>query len=188
MTVLPDQIVESIQIENVVTSADMECNLDLAALHEDLDQSQYNVEQFPGLIYRSDDPKVTILVFRSGKIVCTGSQSYEGSKKALDVLLGKFDALGLEYSTPELTVQNIVGVADLGEVLNLNAIAIGFGLEKTEYEPEQFPGLVYRMEDQPTVALMFGSGKMVITGGKETDHVRVGVEHVYEKLQEYSLI
>jgi transcription initiation factor TFIID TATA-box-binding protein len=188
MPALPDQIRDTVKIENVVTSADIECDLDLAALHSDLAQSQYNVEQFPGLIYRSDDPKVTILVFRSGKIVCTGSQSLEGSKEALDDLLSQFDELGLEYTDPELTVQNIVGVADLGEALNLNAIAIGFGLEKTEYEPEQFPGLVYRMDEQPTVALIFGSGKMVITGGKNTDDVSAGVDHVYQTLHEYSLI
>lgn len=188
MSTLPDEIEETVQIENVVTSSDLGCNLDLEALSLDLPKSQYNVEQFPGLIYRSTDPKVTILVFRSGKIVCTGSQSIEKTKEALAGLLDEFDELGLEYDDPEVNVQNIVGVANLDEPLNLNAIAIGFGLENTEYEPEQFPGLVYRMEDHPTVALLFGSGKMVITGGKETTDVTGGVEQVYGKLQEFSLI
>lgn len=188
MPALPEQISETVKIENVVTSADLKCDLDLAALHEDLEDSQYNVEQFPGLIYRSIEPKVTILVFRSGKIVCTGSRAVKDSEKALDALLAQFDELGLEYTDPELTIQNIVGVGDIGSPLNLNAIAIGFGLENTEYEPEQFPGLVYRMEDKPTVALIFGSGKMVITGGKNPSDVEQGVSHVYQQLQEYSLL
>ncbi len=188
MSALPEQIKETVQIENVVTSSDLGCNLDLAALSKDLPKSQYNVEQFPGMIYRSEDPRVTILVFRSGKVVCTGSQSIDRTETALNGLLSQFDELGLEYDDPDITVQNIVGVANLDEPLNLNAIAIGFGLEQTEYEPEQFPGLVYRMNDHPTVALLFGSGKMVITGGKETDDVVSGVERVYTELQEFGLV
>lgn len=188
MSTLPEQIADTVHIENVVTSSDLGCNLDLAALNKDLPQAQYNVEQFPGLIYRSTDPKVTILVFRSGKVVCTGSQSIDRTKEALSDLLDTFDELGVQYDDPDVTVQNIVGVANLDEPLNLNAIAIGFGLEHTEYEPEQFPGLVYRMEDHPTVALLFGSGKMVITGGKDPADVTGGVERVYNELKEYSLI
>lgn len=188
MSTLPDHLAETVKIENVVTSSDLGCDLDLDALSEDLPEAQYNVEQFPGLIYRASDPKVTILVFRSGKIVCTGSQAVGEAEQALNDLLDTFDEIGLEYSNPEATVQNIVGVADLEEPLNLNAIAIGLGLGNTEYEPEQFPGLVYRMEDHPTVALLFGSGKMVITGGKKTADVDSGVARVYEELEEYNLI
>jgi len=63
-------------------------------------------------------------------------------------------------------IQNIVASAELGDALNLNAVALGLGMENIEYEPEQFPGLVYRMFDPKVVLLLFGSGKLVITGGK----------------------
>lgn len=188
MTTLPPEVEDSIQIENVVTSSDIGCNLDLAPLAADIPNAQYDASQFPGLVYRSNDPKVTILVFRSGQIVCTGSRSVDRSRTALDRLLGSFDDLGIEYDDPTISVQNIVGVANVDTPLNLNAIAIAFGLENTEYEPEQFPGLVYRLENHPTVALLFGSGKMVVTGGKSTEHVEESVEHVYGDLENFSLL
>jgi transcription initiation factor TFIID TATA-box-binding protein len=188
MAALPTEVVDSIQVENVVTSSDLGCDLDLEPLSEDLSDSQYNFEQFPGLIYRTEEPRVTILVFRSGKVVCTGSRSYDWIEDALTQLLDEFNALGIDYTYPEMDIQNVVGMADLGSVLNLNAIAIGLGLENTEYEPEQFPGLVYRIEDLPTVGLLFGSGKVVVTGGKTTDDIRAGVEHIHAELDELALL
>ncbi len=188
MSTLPASIGDTIEVQNVVTSSDLQCDVDLDALSDDIPQSQYNVEQFPGLIYRSTDPKVTILLFRSGKIVCTGSQSLDRTEDALSGMLKELDDLWLEYSDPDIDVQNIVGVANLDKPLNLNAIAIGLGLENTEYEPEQFPGLVYRLEDHPTVVLLFGSGKMVITGGKSTADIETGVEHVYNELDNLALV
>ena len=78
--------------------------------------------------------------------------------------------------------QNIVASANLGRVLNLNAIAIGLGLENIEYEPEQFPGLVYRMATPKVVMLLFGSGKIVITGGKKPEDAEVAVEKIVIEL------
>lgn len=188
MESVPVSIKDSIKVENVVTSADLGKNLELEAVSEDIEQAKFNRDQFPGLIYRTVDPKATILVFRSGKIVCTGSTSYDESQTALAELQDRFDEIGIEYPELDGNIQNIVGVADLGDRLNLNAIAIGLGLERTEYEPEQFPGLIYRMDDLPTVGLLFGSGKMVITGGKHRDDVEKGVVHTYQQLQNLHLI
>ena len=85
-------------------------------------------------------------------------------------------------------VQNIVSSADLRERLNLNAIAIGLGLESVEYEPEQFPGLVYRLNDPDVVALLFGSGKMVITGAKSHDEAETALEEIIRRLNELGLL
>jgi transcription initiation factor TFIID TATA-box-binding protein len=81
-----------------------------------------------------------------------------------------------------------VSSADLGESLNLNAIAIGLGLESVEYEPEQFPGLVYRLDDPDVVALLFGSGKMVITGAKTRDEAETALEQVVSQLSDLDLL
>ncbi|MFO7832898.1 MAG: TATA-box-binding protein, partial [Halohasta sp.] len=89
---------------------------------------------------------------------------------------------------PEITVQNIVTSADLGTDLNLNAIAIGLGLENIEYEPEQFPGLVYRLDDPDVVALLFGSGKLVITGGKEPSDAEAAVDVITDRLDDLGLL
>jgi transcription initiation factor TFIID TATA-box-binding protein len=89
---------------------------------------------------------------------------------------------------PEITVQNIVASADLGTVLNLNAIAIGLGLENIEYEPEQFPGLVYRLAVPKVVMLLFGSGKLVVTGGKKPEDAHAAVDRIVEELDSLGLM
>jgi transcription initiation factor TFIID TATA-box-binding protein len=66
-------------------------------------------------------------------------------------------------------IQNLVCTAELGESLNLSALVIGLGLESTEYEPEQFPGLIYRPSGADIVVLLFASGRVVITGSPDLD-------------------
>ncbi len=90
--------------------------------------------------------------------------------------------------TPEIKVSNIVSSADLHSVLNLNAIALGLGLENIEYEPEQFPGLVYRMSDPKVVILLFGSGKLVITGGKKPEDAANAVDRIVKELKSVNLL
>jgi transcription initiation factor TFIID TATA-box-binding protein len=138
---------------------------------------------------RTQDPKAAALIFRSGKIVCTGANSVDGVHESLGIVFDQLAALDIEVpDDPEVVVQNIVSSGDLGTNLNLNAIAIGLGLESVEYEPEQFPGLVYRLDDPDVVLLLFGSGKVVITGGKETDEARKALESVRTELDSLGLL
>jgi len=137
---------ETINIENVVASTGIGQELDLQSVAMDLEGADYDPEQFPGLVYRTQDPKSAALIFRSGKIVCTGAKSTDDVHQSLRIVFDKLRELNIQVEDdPEIIVQNIVTSADLGENLNLNAIAIGLGLENIEYEPEQFPGLVYRL-------------------------------------------
>ena len=109
--------------------------------------------------------------------------------EALSIAFDRLRELNIPVDDdPEITVQNIVSTADLSATLNLNAIAIGFGLENIEYEPEQFPGLVYRMDDPDVVVLLFGSGKLVITGGKTTDDASEAAAAVTEELESLGLL
>ncbi len=158
---------DTINIENVVASTGIGQELDLQSVAMDLEGADYDPEQFPGLVYRTQNPKSAALIFRSGKIVCTGAKSTDDVHESLRIVFDKLRELQIQVNEdPEIVVQNIVTSADLGRNLNLNAIAIGLGLENIEYEPEQFPGLVYRLDEPEVVALLFGSGKLVITGGK----------------------
>lgn len=179
---------ESITVENVVASTDLGFEIDLESLGNDLDGVSYDPDQFPGLVYRTTNPKATALLFRSGKVVCTGAQSKPDVNKALNALYDELNELGMEFDRPEFDVQNIVTSADLDATLNLNAIAIGLGLENVEYEPEQFPGLVYRLDSPAVVVLLFGSGKLVITGGKNPDDAPQALEKVYEQLNDLALL
>jgi transcription initiation factor TFIID TATA-box-binding protein len=180
---------ETINIENVVASTGIGQELDLQSVAMDLEGADYDPEQFPGLVYRTQDPKSAALIFRSGKIVCTGAKSTDDVHESLHIVFDELRELSIPIDDdPEITVQNIVTSADLGKSLNLNAIAIGLGLESIEYEPEQFPGLVYRLEEPDVVALLFGSGKLVITGGKEPADAAEAVDVITERLDELGLL
>ena len=180
---------ESIRIENVVASSDIGQELDLETLATDLVASDYNPDNFPGLVYRMQEPKAAALIFRSGKIVCTGANSVDNVTTALQRVFDTLRDLGIQVADdPEIEVQNIVSSADLGHTLNLNAIAIGLGLENIEYEPEQFPGLVYRLDEPSVVALLFGSGKLVITGGKQLDDATQALEVIEARLADLGLL
>ena len=182
-------IQKSISVENVVASTSIERELDLDGVALDLDGADYDPEQFPGLVYRTQDPKGAALIFRSGKVVCTGARSVEAVHECIEVVFSQFDGLDIDTpAEPDVTVQNIVSSGDLGETLNLNAIAIGLGLETVEYEPEQFPGLVYRMDEPKVVILLFGSGKIVITGGKQTQDATAAVEQIVERIEGLGLL
>ena len=180
---------EALEIQNVVASTAIGQELDLQSVAIDLEGVNFDPDQFPGVVYRVQDPQAAALIFRSGKIVCTGAKSVPDVHEALEVVFETLSNLGIEVmEDPVIEVQNIVSSGDLGERLNLNAIAIGLGLEDVEYEPEQFPGLVYRLDKLDVVALLFGSGKTVITGGKEPEDAEAATEVLISKLTDLSLL
>jgi len=180
---------ESIQVENVVSSSDIGQELDLETLSRDLGATDYDPDNFPGLIYRMYDPKATALIFRSGKAVCTGANSVDDVTTTLKHVFDELRELGVNVAaSPEIEIQNIVSSGDLDNTLNLNAIAIGLGLESVEYEPEQFPGLVYRLDDPDVVALLFGSGKLVITGRSKVTDAEDALIKIEEQLNGLGLL
>ena len=177
------------KIENVVASASLGTELDLQALAVSLDGADYEPEQFPGLIYRLKEPKTATLLFRSGKVVCTGAKSLDQVKLAIDKVTTQIRKAGISLdSEPKIEVQNIVASSDLGQKINLNVIAITLGLEHVEYEPEQFPGLVYRLDEPKVVLLLFGSGKLVCTGARRPQDVEAAVDKITEELKSAGLL
>jgi transcription initiation factor TFIID TATA-box-binding protein len=178
-----------IKIENVVASTSLGTELDLQAIVLALDGAEYDPEQFPGLIYRLKEPKTATLLFRSGKAVCTGGKSLAQVEIAISKVVEKIEAAGIVIKTkPKIEVQNIVASSDLGAKINLNSIAISLGLEKVEYEPEQFPGLVYRLDSPKVVVLLFGSGKLVCTGARKPEDVEIAVDKITQELKAAGLL
>jgi transcription initiation factor TFIID TATA-box-binding protein len=178
-----------IKIENVVASTSLGEELDLQSIALALDGAEYEPEQFPGLIYRLKEPKTATLLFRSGKVVCTGAKSLEDVKVAINKVAKQVENAGIKITIePIIEVQNIVASSDLEQEINLNAIAISLGLEKVEYEPEQFPGLVYRIDVPKVVVLLFGSGKLVCTGARKPQDVEAAVNKITEELRAAGLL
>jgi len=171
-----------IKVENVVASTSLNVPIKLENLVSKLDNVEYEPEQFPGLVLRLKDPKVAALIFSSGKVVCTGAKSPKDSKIAIGKIVAKMNKIGIKIpSNYTVRMENIVASAKLKIKLNLNNIA--FSLENTEYEPEQFPGLVYRMDNPRVTFLLFGSGKVICTGGKTIEDVKRAVSKVDKQLK-----
>lgn len=135
------------------------------------------------MIYHTFQPKSAVLLFRSGKLVCTGTRTIDDAKKVITGIVRTLRKHNLDViAKPEIHVQNIVASADLGTKIELVKIAMTFGVERIEYEPEQFPGLVYRVKDPKVVMLLFTSGKIVCTGGTNIGDVKLAVEKLKKEL------
>jgi len=175
-----------VKIENVVASASVDAEFDLDKIAAELPNAEYEPEQFPGLVLRLTEPKVAILVFSSGKMVCTGAKEPRIIKVAIDKALKQIRTAGLKVRGPaKITIQNIVASSDLQAELNLDKIA--FSLENAEFEPEQFPGLVFRIPDPKVVFLLFRSGKIVCTGAKKPADVERGVLRLVQELRKHKV-
>lgn len=174
-----------IKIENVVASASLNVEVPLNKVVSNLEGIEYEPEQFPGLVLRLKQPKAAALIFSSGKIVCTGAKSPSEANDAIARVVSMIKKAGIKVPKEyKVKVENIVASAKLDKELNLDDIA--FNLENAEYEPEQFPGLVYRMNDPKVAFLLFGSGKIVCTGGRSIADVNRAVAKINEKLKQLS--
>lgn len=172
-----------VKVENIVATTLIAKELDLREVGKVLKDAEFSPERFPGLVCRTKDPKSAVLIFRSGKLVCTGTRSTEEVHKVIKSIVKKIEKIDKNIiKEPEIQVQNIVASADLGSELDLTRIAITFDLEKIEYEPEQFPGLVYRIKDPKVVSLLFSSGKIVCTGATKVKDIIIAVEKMKKEL------
>ena len=174
------------EVNNVVATVDLRCKINLtkaASIMPGDTQVRYIPEQFPGVIVRIKKPKVTILVFSTGKLVVTGAKSAEMIREAVEVISELLREAGHNIAhEATITVQNIVASGTLGKRINLELAALL--LEHTMYEPEQFPGLIYRMREPKVVLLLFQSGKLVCTGAKKEEDVEKSLQKIYSILTE----
>jgi len=178
-----------VKVENIVASTAFADKLDLDMIIQSVEGTEYEPEQFPGLVYKLSNPKTATLLFKSGKANCTGAKNLEDVHKTIDIIADKLRKLGVDvYKNIEIVVQNIVAVADLGGELNLTETAMGLGLDNIEYEPEQFPGMVYRIKEPKVVMLLFSSGKIVCTGAKNVEDVSIAAEKLSKELKSLGLL
>jgi len=176
-----------VSIENVVASATLNQKVDLNAVVKGYPGVEYRPEQFPGLVFRLKRPKTATLIFNSGKMVCTGAKSEKEARRAVMKVIKELKKSGIIIiGKPELKIQNIVASADLRGMIDLEKSAYSLG--RTMYEPEQFPGLIYRMDEPKVVILLFASGKLVCTGAKREEDVYEAVNKLHQRLEDEELI
>jgi transcription initiation factor TFIID TATA-box-binding protein len=177
----------SIRVQNVVAAATLNQKFDLNAIVKGNPFVEYCPEKFPGLVFRLKKPKTAILIFSTGKMVCTGAKSENEAKKAVNKVVTELKKSGIIIpGRPEIKIVNIVASANLLGRIELEDCAYSLG--KTMYEPEQFPGLIYRMDEPKVVILLFASGKLVCTGATKEEDVYTAVDNLHKSLEEKELI
>lgn len=177
---------QDIKIVNIVASSSLEHDVPLVKLAEALPNTEYNPEQFPGLVMRIKDPKTSALIFSSGKIVCTGARSMAKVKLSVMAIIKNLAKIKVRIKIkPKIKVQNMVASGSIHMDLNLNKLAMN--LENTEYEPEQFPGLVYKLPGTRATFLLFSNGKIVCTGTRSETKLRAAVDMLVKNLKKLKI-
>jgi len=176
-----------ISIENVVATGTINQKLDLTDVTKKFPDVEWHPEQFPGAVFRLKNPKTTTLLFRTGKMVCTGAKSEEMAKKAVAKVVKMLRKGKIKIKKDAVvTIQNIVASINLGGRIRLELTART--LPRSMYEPEQFPGVIHRLVDPKTVILIFASGKLVCTGGKTEKDVHRAVNQLHTMLEKKNLM
>ena len=177
----------SVEIQNVVAVATLGLKLDLLAIMKVFSDVDYRQKRFPGLVFKLKRPRTSTLIFTTGKMVCTGARSEREAFGAVGKVVRELRKEGFIISrSPKIDIVNIVGTADVGGEIDLEAMSDV--LEHVMYEPEQFPGLIYRMTEPKVVLLVFASGKLVITGAKREEQVHEAADKIRAILIDYDLL
>ena len=178
---------DSIHIQNVVASSSLDQKIDLNAVVTGNPGVQYDKNKFPSLVYKIKKQKSSILIFSTGKMVCTGTRSAKEAIKAVNKVVNELKKSGIVIvGKPKTEIVSIVSSGDLGGLIDLERTA--YALKRTMYEPEQFPGLIYRVNEPKVVFLLFASGKIVCTGAKKQEDIYIAVEDLNQALVKNDLI
>jgi transcription initiation factor TFIID TATA-box-binding protein len=180
---MADKKYDSLKIENIVASGVIAESIDLVDFSDKTGNCELNKKRFPGAVYRIADPKIACLIFSSGKIVITGVRNDKALADGLAIVIKSLKDAGIKpLKEPKIAITNMVCSFNLDRYINLNKLTVTLNMESVEYEPEQFPGLVYRIKEPKIVVLIFSSGKIILTGGKTLDDVKRGLDVLEEKL------
>ena len=174
-----------IKIENIVASTILAEKLDLNMIAKLQGEIKYDHEKFPGLFYRSNKPNAVVLVFKNGKANITGVKNIEDIYSVVNRIVKKLRMIKVDVfknKDIKIDIQNMVATSDLETDIDLNEVAICLGLEKVEYEPEQFPALIYRLEESKIVILLFANGKIVCAGARTIKELLESVDKFSDKL------
>ncbi|KAM0687306.1 TATA-binding protein (TBP) [Conglomerata obtusa] len=171
-------------LQNVVATVNLKCKLDLKQIALKAKNAEYNPKRFAAVIMRIRDPKTTALIFASGKMVITGAKSENASLIAARKFARIIHKLGFQIEFAEYTIQNIVSSCDTKFNIRLEGLAFAHS-NYCSYEPELFPGLVYRMVKPRIVLLIFVSGKVVLTGAKVREEIYEAFENIYPVLTQH---
>uniref|UniRef100_R4FQ61 TATA-box-binding protein n=2 Tax=Rhodnius prolixus TaxID=13249 RepID=R4FQ61_RHOPR len=172
------------QLQNIVSTVNLGCKLDLKKIALHARNAEYNPKRFAAVIMRIREPRTTALIFSSGKMVCTGAKSEDDSRLAARKYARIIQKLGFQAKFLDFKVQNMVGSCDVKFPIRLEGLVLTHG-QFSSYEPKLFPGLIYRMVKPKIVLLIFVSGKVVLTGAKVRQEIYEAFENIYPILKSF---
>jgi transcription initiation factor TFIID TATA-box-binding protein len=176
-----------IHIQNIVASAALNQRISLKTIVEKFPHAEYSPRVFPGLVFRLKKPKTATLIFETGKMVCTGAKSEKEAIQAVNKVVKELKTHGIQVlNKPVIKIQNIVASGALNGEIDLENVV--YKLKRVMYEPEQFPGAVFRMDEPKVVFLIFSAGKIVCVGAKKEQDVYDAVDKLQAILEERDLI
>jgi len=178
----------SVKIQNVVSSAIFKQPFDLKFISDTFPSDTEAKGRFPGLVYRLKKPKAVMLIFNTGKIVCAGAKSEEESRFAIRTFVKNMEKKGIKIAEePDIQITNIVASATLSGFIDLEKLymsEIGKMRGKIIFEPDQFPALIYRLENPYATFLIFSTGKIVCAGAKGEKDSYKAIETLMARLHE----
>ncbi|CAH0561164.1 unnamed protein product [Brassicogethes aeneus] len=174
----------NITLQNCVATVDLHTTLDLQLVNARTRNTEYNPSRFHGVIMRIRDPRTTALIFKTGKIVCTGARNEHDALLASKKFARIIQKLGFNIQFANFKVQNLVATCDLRFPIKLENLNQMHG-QFSSYEPELFPGLVYRMIKPRIVLLIFVNGKIVFTGAKSRQEIKDSLDNIYPILRSF---
>ncbi|MHA1766272.1 MAG: TATA-box-binding protein [Promethearchaeota archaeon] len=174
-------------IQNVVATVatEIEKTIDLTTIASAYPDVEYNPDRFPGLVMRVLKPKATSLIFSTGKMVITGMKSPTEAHSVVNQIIARVKKCKINVKKPIITIQNFVVSGDIKCGIDLNKATVV--MDNVMYEPEVFPGLIFRMKDPKSVLLLFSTGKIVCTGVKDEETVIKVFEKLYRVVREYGV-
>jgi transcription initiation factor TFIID TATA-box-binding protein len=175
------------QLQNIVSTVNLGCRLDLKTIALHARNAEFNPKRFAAVIMRIREPRTTALIFSSGKMVCTGAKSEEDSRLAARKYARIIQKLSFPAKFLDFKIQNMVGSCDVKFPIRLEGLVLTHG-QFSSYEPELFPGLIYRMVKPRIVLLIFVSGKVVLTGAKVRQEIYDAYDNIYPILKSFKKI
>ena len=172
------------QLFSYFTFCSLCCRLDLKKIALHARNAEYNPKRFAAVIMRIREPRTTALIFSSGKMVCTGAKSEEDSKMAARKYTRIVQKLGFPAKFKDFKIQNMVGSCDVRFPIRLEGLVLTHS-QFSSYEPELFPGLIYRMVKPRIVLLIFVSGKVVLTGAKVRSEIYEAFDNIHPILKNF---
>ncbi|XP_023030152.1 TBP-related factor [Leptinotarsa decemlineata] len=174
----------NITLQNCVATIDLQTTLDLQVVNARTRNTEYNPGRFHGVIMRLREPRTTALIFRSGKIVCTGARNEHDALLASKKFARIIQKVGFNVRLANFKIQNIVATCDLRFPIKLENLNMAH-MQFSSYEPELFPGLIYRMYKPRLVMLIFVNGKVVFTGAKSRTDIKDALNNIYPILRSF---